>query len=72
MFKVTAHSLPKDTLWVKYEPEWAKGREDMLGKVISDGQTDGQTILKVAVEQALITPNFNPILQLFQQSTPNS
>ena len=29
-FKVTAHRLPKGTLWVKYEPDWAKEREDML------------------------------------------
>lgn len=29
-FKVTAHPLPKGTLQVKYEPDWAVGREDML------------------------------------------
>lgn len=27
-FKVTAHPLPKRTLQLKYEPYWAKGRED--------------------------------------------
>lgn len=29
-FKITAHLLPKGTLWVMYEPDGAKGREDML------------------------------------------
>lgn len=24
-FKVTAHCLPKNTLGIKYEPDWAKG-----------------------------------------------
>lgn len=33
-FKVTAHPLFKGTQWVKYEPNWAKERENML--VISD------------------------------------
>ena len=57
-FKVTAHRLPKGTLWVKYEPDWAKEREDMprtrdLGRTDgrtagrtdrrTDGRTDGQT-----------------------------
>lgn len=28
-FKVTEHTLNKGTLWVKFEPDWAKGREDM-------------------------------------------
>lgn len=27
---VTAHPLPKGSLWVKYGPVWAKGKEDML------------------------------------------
>lgn len=27
---VTAHSLPKGALWVKYEPDWAKWRGYML------------------------------------------
>lgn len=45
-FKVTAHSLPKDTLWVNYEPDLGKGKEGMLrtrnlGR--TDGRTDGQT-----------------------------
>lgn len=30
LFKLTAYSLTKGTLWVKYEPDWAKGRKDML------------------------------------------
>lgn len=29
-FKVIARPLPKGTLWVKYESDWAKGREYML------------------------------------------
>lgn len=29
-FKVTAHSLPKSSVYVKYEPEKAKGRVYML------------------------------------------
>lgn len=29
-FKLTASHLLKGTLWVKFEPDWAKGREDML------------------------------------------
>lgn len=29
-FKLTASHLFKGTLWVKFEPDWAKGREDML------------------------------------------
>lgn len=28
-FKVTEHTLNKGTLWVKFEPDWAKGGEDM-------------------------------------------
>lgn len=45
-FKVTAHSLPKDTLWVNYGPDSGKGKEGMLrtrnlGR--TDGQTDGMT-----------------------------
>lgn len=45
-FKVTAYPIPKGTLWVKYEPNWTKGREDVprtgdLG--LTDGETDGQT-----------------------------
>lgn len=28
-FKVTEHTLTKGTLRVKFEPDWAKGREDM-------------------------------------------
>lgn len=39
-FKVTAHNLPKDILWVKYESEWAKGKEDKLRK---KGREDGLT-----------------------------
>lgn len=30
MFKVTAHPIPKCSLWVRYKPDWAKGREDLL------------------------------------------
>lgn len=29
-FKVTTYHLSKDTLWVKFEPEKAKGRDDIL------------------------------------------
>lgn len=28
-FKVTAHTLIVSTLWVKYDPDWTKGRKDM-------------------------------------------
>lgn len=41
-FNVTAHSLPKGTMWVKYEPDWGKGREDML-RTRDLGRTDGHT-----------------------------
>lgn len=41
-FKFTAHLLPKETLWVKYEPHWAKGREDMF-RTRDLGQKKGQT-----------------------------
>lgn len=30
LFKVIVHPLPKGTMWVKHDPDWAKGREDML------------------------------------------
>lgn len=31
LIKVTAHASPKGTLlWVKFGPDWVKGREDML------------------------------------------
>lgn len=36
LFKVTAHSLPRGTLWVKYKPDWTKERKNLLQK--SDGQ----------------------------------
>lgn len=51
-FNVTTHPLPKDTLWVKYKPDWAQGKEDMLptsnlrqidgwkNRQTADGQTD--------------------------------
>lgn len=52
-FKITAHLLPKGILQVKYEPNQAKGREDMLrtndlgqtekGQKDKWMQTDGQT-----------------------------
>lgn len=29
LFKATAHLLLKGTLWVKYVPDWATGREDI-------------------------------------------
>lgn len=31
-FKVTAHPFSKGTLWVRYEPGKAKGREDMTNQ----------------------------------------
>lgn len=37
----TAHPLPKGTLLVEYEQEWAKGRER---RVISEGQTDNYRV----------------------------
>lgn len=42
MFKVTAHPLPQNTLWVKYDPDWAKRKETICSVlVISDIQMDG-------------------------------
>lgn len=51
--EITAHFLPKGILQVKYEPNQAKGREDMLrtndlgqteeGQKDKWMQTDGQT-----------------------------
>lgn len=46
LFKVTAHPVLKGNLWVKYEPNWAKGRKYMLwtrylGR--TDRHIDGQT-----------------------------
>lgn len=39
--KVTAHLLPKGIIWMTFEPNWTKGKEDMLQK--SDlGWTDSQ------------------------------
>lgn len=40
-FKVTEHTLNKGTLWVKFEPDWAKGGEDMPQTL--DGKTDERT-----------------------------
>lgn len=40
-FKITVHPLHKGTLWVKYESDWAKGREDML-RTRDLGQTNGR------------------------------
>lgn len=37
-FKTTAHYLRKGTLWLKYEPDWAKERDNKLRTAISDGQ----------------------------------
>lgn len=55
-FKVTAQSLTKETLWVKFKPDQKKGREDILqrsdirwtnGQMEKDRQmykwTDGKT-----------------------------
>lgn len=41
-FKVTAHTLPKGTLWVKYEPDWPKGENIYTTQVILDGWTDAE------------------------------
>lgn len=61
-FKVIVHPLPKDTQWVKYEPDWAKVRErknapnkwsQMDGQ--QDGWMDGQIDhYRVAAEWSLI------------------
>lgn len=39
---VSMDPLPNGTLWYKFVPNWAKGREIYFGQVIdtSDGQTD--------------------------------
>lgn len=42
-FKDTAHSLSKNTLCVKYEPDWVKGEKTCSRQVILDGPTDAQT-----------------------------
>lgn len=48
--KIPSYPLPKDTLCVKYESDWTKGREDILRtsdlgwtEGQKDGQTEGQT-----------------------------
>lgn len=42
LLMVSVDPLPNDTLWYKFVPNWAKGREIYFGQVIdtSDGQTD--------------------------------
>lgn len=42
-FKTTAHYLRKGTLWLKYEPYWAKERNEMLwtSDLRRDRRTDG-------------------------------
>lgn len=43
LIKVTAHPSPKGTLlWVKFGPDWVKGREICSGQVIADGRTEKQ------------------------------
>lgn len=42
-FKVTTHPSPNDSLYLKYKPDWAKGKTKCPGQVISDGQTDRRT-----------------------------
>lgn len=45
-FKVTAHTIHKGTLYVKYKSDWAEGREDMpriSDLRFTEGQTDRQT-----------------------------
>lgn len=39
-FMVTAHPLPKGTLWVRNKSDWAKGKEQFYGQVMSDRQSD--------------------------------
>lgn len=39
-FNVTAHALLKSTLWVKFEPDWNKGKEDKL-QTSDLGRKDG-------------------------------
>lgn len=41
-YKVTAYPLLKDSLWMKFEPDWVKGRVDML-QTNGHEQTDGLT-----------------------------
>lgn len=51
-FKVTAHSFPKGTLYVKYKSDWAKGRDDMPR--ISDFRfTEGQTDRLITMRRPL-------------------
>lgn len=37
-FKVTEHLLQKDTLWVKNQSDWAKGRKNILQTMIKQSQ----------------------------------
>lgn len=39
-FRVTAHPLPTCTLCGKYEPDWDKGRQNML-RTCDVGETNG-------------------------------
>lgn len=45
--KVTAHPLSKGSLWVKYEPDWTKGRGDMLQTSAMTLTLDLETCFKV-------------------------
>lgn len=47
-FKITADPLHKDTLCDKYEPDWVKGREDML-RTRDLGRTEGRTDGLIAI-----------------------
>lgn len=41
--KITAHPLPKGSLWVKYNSDWAlRGEKICFGQAISHGQTEGR------------------------------
>lgn len=50
-FKVTSHPLSNGTLWVRYEPDWAKGE-----KLMSDEQIKKQTDHYKSYIRTLVLP----------------
>lgn len=55
-FKVTAHTIHKGTLYVKYKSDWAEGREDMpriSDLRFTEGQTDRLITMRRPQSEAL-------------------
>lgn len=57
-FKVTVHPLPRGTLWMKYDPAWARGEKLCSVQVISDRWMGKQTYHYR--EPAERGPNYTP------------